>query len=125
MQGESLAELSAAFEEWRGGKQHVREATPDELMKRAYQAIGIHGLDAVVHATKVDRRRLRSSRARLDEDTTAGTPTFSRLELAAPVMKALPFAEVETPNGLTVRLFTQTDEALRLLSSVLDAGGLR
>ena len=125
MQGESLAELSEAFDEWRDRKQHLREATPGELMKRACEAIGVYGLDAVARATNVDRRRLISSRDRLDEDTTAGTPTFSRLELEAPEMKAQPFAEVETSDGLTVRLFTQTDEALRLLSSALGVGGWR
>jgi hypothetical protein len=34
-----------------------------------------------------------------------------------------PFAEVETPAGLKVRLFTETGEALGLLSSLLGAGG--
>jgi hypothetical protein len=125
MHVESLGELSAAFAEWRGRKRHLREAAPEDLMRHACRAIGVHGLDAVARATKVDRRRLSASGARFGENTTSGTPTFSRLELVAPAMTAQPFAEVETPTGLKVRLFTQTDEALRLLSSVLGAGGPR
>jgi hypothetical protein len=50
---------------------------------------------------------------------------YSRLELAAPAATARPFAEVETPTGLRVRLFTDTGEALGLLSSLLGARGLR
>jgi hypothetical protein len=36
-----------------------------------------------------------------------------------------PFAEVELPTGLKVRLFTETGEALGLLSSLLGAGDAR
>ena len=53
-------------------------------------------------------------------------PTYSRMELAAPAATtARPFAEVELPTGLKVRLFTETGEALGLLSSLLGAGGPR
>jgi hypothetical protein len=45
------------------------------------------------------------------------------VELAAPAATSRPFAEVEMPTGLKVRLFTGTDEALGLLSSLLGAGG--
>ncbi len=51
---------------------------------------------------------------------------YSRLELAGPaVATARPFAEVELPMGLKVRLFTETGEALGLHSSLLGAGGAR
>jgi hypothetical protein len=50
---------------------------------------------------------------------------YSRLELAVPGTTARPFAEVEMPTGVRVRLFTDTGDALRLLSSLLGAGGLR
>jgi hypothetical protein len=46
------------------------------------------------------------------------------VELAAPAT-ARPFAEVETPTGMKVRLFTQTDEALDLLSSLCGMRGAR
>jgi hypothetical protein len=52
-------------------------------------------------------------------------PTYSRLELAAPAAAARPFAEVELPTGLKVRLFTETGDALGLLSSLLGARGAR
>jgi hypothetical protein len=50
---------------------------------------------------------------------------YSRLELSAPAATARPFAEVEMPTGLKVRLFADTGEALGLLSSLLGTGGLR
>jgi len=45
------------------------------------------------------------------------------VELAAPVAMPRPFAEVEMPTGLKVRLFTQTDAALELLRSLCATGG--
>jgi len=47
------------------------------------------------------------------------------LELTAPAATARPFAEVEMPTGLKVRLFTETREALGLLTSLLGAGASR
>jgi len=47
------------------------------------------------------------------------------VELAAPVVAARPFAEVEMPTGLKIRLFTQTNETLELLSSLCGAGRAR
>jgi hypothetical protein len=128
MDGESLAELKAAFEKWRSRKRHVREAVPAELLQRARAAAGRHGAAAVARATKVDRGRLDTGRSRGKEGEMpgAGMPTYSRLELAAPAAAtARPFAELELPTGLKVRLFTETREALGLLSSLLGAGGPR
>lgn len=127
MDGESLAELKAAFEKWRRRKQHVREAVPAELLQRARSAAACHGWAAVARATKVDRGRLESDRSRGGKRRVSGadSPTYSRLELSAPAATARPFAEVEMPTGLRVRLFTDTGEALGLLSSLLGAGGLR
>ena len=127
MDGESLAELKAAFEKWRSSKRHVREAVPGELLQRARAAAGRHGWTAVARATKVDRSRLETDKSRGGKRRAAGTgvPKYSRLELAAPAATARPFAEVEMPTGLRVRLFTETREALGLLSSLLGAGGPR
>jgi hypothetical protein len=51
-------------------------------------------------------------------------PAYSRLEVPGPASPTTgPFAEVEMPTGLKVRLFAGTDEALGLLSSLLGAGG--
>ncbi|HEY6728748.1 MAG TPA: hypothetical protein VI197_32275 [Polyangiaceae bacterium] len=130
MDGESLAELKAAFEKWRSRKRHVREAVPAELLQRARAAAARHSWAAVARVTKVDRGRLESDRSRGGKRRVpgapgAGGPMYSRLELSAPAATARPFAEVEMPTGLRVRLFTDTGEALGLLSSLLGAGGLR
>lgn len=128
MDGESLAELKVAFEKWRSRKRHVREAVPAELLQRARAAAGHHGPAAVARAIKVDRGRLDTGRSRGKQGRVpeAGVPTYSRLELAAPsAATTRPFAEVETPTGLRVRLFTETREALGLLSSLLGAGDPR
>jgi hypothetical protein len=126
---ESLVELSAAFAEWRSRKRHAREAAPADLMKRACAAVRRHGPTAVARATKIRADRLtigpigRRSRRRVVP--AASVPTFSRIEIAAPSGPVRPFAEVEMPTGLKVRLFTQTDEAFGLLSSLLVAAGAR
>ena len=130
MGGESLAALKAAFEAWRSRKRHVREAVPAELLQRARAAIRRHGPAAVARATKVERGRLEAGRGpgknKKRRVPGTGVPTYSRLELAAPAAPtARPFAEVELPTGLKVRLFTETDEALGLLSSLLGSGGRR
>jgi hypothetical protein len=127
MDGESLAELKAAFEKWRSRKRHVREAVPGELLQRARTAAAFHGWAPVARATKVDRGRLESDRSRGGKRLVPGTggPMYSRLELSAPAATARPFAEVEMPTGLKVRLFTETGDALGLLSSLLGAGGPR
>jgi hypothetical protein len=128
MDGESLAELKAAFEKWRSRKRHVREAVPGELLQRARAAAGRHGWTAVARATKVDRSRLETDKSRGGRRRAAGTdvPTYSRLDLAAPAAATpRPFAEVEMPTGLKVRLFTESGEALGLLTSLLGAGGPR
>ena len=52
-------------------------------------------------------------------------PTFSRMEIVAPAVAARPVAEIETASGLKVRLFTQTDEALQLVSSLCGSGAAR
>jgi hypothetical protein len=127
MGGESLAELKTAFEKWRSKKRHVREAIPVELLQRARAGATRHGWAAVARATKVDRGRLEAERSRGGKRMVSGTgvPRYSRVELAAPASTARPFAEVEMPTGLRVKLFTETGEALALLSSLLGAGGPR
>jgi hypothetical protein len=121
----SLDELKAAFERWRRKKRYRQEAIPAALMERARRAARRHGPAAVARATRVDRGRLktgsRSRRAR--RPAAARAPAFSRLELAAPAVAARPFAELETATGVKVRLFTQTDEVLELVSSLFGSGG--
>ena len=129
MDVESLAGLKAAFNEWRSKKRHVREAIPAGLLVRARAAAQRYGPAAVARATRLDRARLKTgwcsgSRGGTGVPATS-VPMFSRVELAAPAGPTRPFAEVEMPTGLKVRLFAQSDEALGLLSSLLGAGGAR
>ena len=126
---ESLDELKKAFEVWRRRKRHVREPVPDELMARVRRAMGVHGLGPVSRATKIDRRRLERGRARRSRRrkvaAAAAVPSFSRVELAPPAAVDRPFAEFETPGGLKLRIFTQTEEVLGLLAAVCATGGGR
>ena len=127
MEVESLAGLKAAFEAWRSRKRHPREAVPVDLLERARAAARRHGSAAVGRATKVGRARLKGGRSRGEGGVAAASvPTYSRLEVAAPAAPtSRPFAEVEMPSGVKVRLFTDTGEALGLLSALLGAGGAR
>ena len=87
-----------------------------------------HGAAAVARATKVERARLALSAKGPGEGevTAASTPAYWRLEMPASTPRtSRPFAEVETPTGLKVRLFTDTGEALGLLSALLGAAGAR
>lgn len=128
MDVESLAGLKTAFEDWRSKKRHPREAVPGDLLRRACEAARHHGPAAVARATRVDRGRLKieANGRRRRRAAPARVPTFSRVELAAPVAAAArPFAEVETATGLKVRLFTQTNEAFELISSLCGLEGER
>jgi len=125
---ESLAKLKVAFAEWRSRKRYVREAIPVELLRQAQAAARRHGLAAVYRVTKVDLNRLKDGgRSRVRKRAPAASvPKYSRLELTAPTtVTPRPFAEIEMPTGLKVRLFTEAAEGLGLLSSLLGAGGLR
>jgi hypothetical protein len=126
MADESLAVLRDAFEAWRRRKRHAREAVPGDLMERARAAARHHGPAAVSRATKVQRGRLvvgRTERGQGGAGAASIVPAYSRVEVAPAAPGARPFAEVETPSGLTVRLFTETGGALGLLSALLGAGG--
>lgn len=127
MDSESLVELKAAFDAWRRRKRHVREAIPADLLRRACAAARHHGPSAVARATRVGRGRLKTGRRGRGgrKARAASVPSYSRLELTAPAATARPFAEVEMPTGLKVRLFTETGEALGLLTSLLGAGASR
>lgn len=118
METESLAALKKAFDEWRSGKRHVREAVPAPLLARARAATRRHGMTAVVRATKVERERLAFGHRRRARGSAESVPAFSRIELAGPTTTA--FAEVEMSTGLRVRLFTPTAETIGFLSSLFD-----
>lgn len=129
---ESLDGLKESFDAWRSRKRHAREVVPGELMERARAAARHHGPAAVSRATRVQRDRLVVAQTGGGESESrsvaaSAVPPYSRVEIAAPAstLSARPFAEVETSSGLKVRLFTETGEALGLLSSLLGAGGAR
>lgn len=131
MADESLVELGKAFAAWRRRKRHVREAVPEALMTRARAAARQHGSAVVGRATGVQRNRLVVVRAerrgvvgRLAAVASI-VPAYSRVEMAATAApsSAQPFAEVEAPSGLKVRLFVESGGALGLLSALLGAGG--
>lgn len=127
MRVDSVAELRVAFEVWRSKKRYATEKVPGELVARARRAIGVHGVKEVARATGLERQRLRGTPAGGGREVApvVAVPSFSRVELAAPAGASRPFAEVETPTGLKLRLFAQTQEALGLLSSLCGAGGGR
>jgi len=147
MKVESLKELESAFAKWRRGKKYVREAVPEELLVRARRAAERHGVAAVVRATRVDgprllrhrrgsvsRERERAAGAPRTHSTkerasTVSEPTFTRLELSAPVRESTgaqrPLAEVHTSGGATLRVFEESPGMMALLSQACGLGGAR
>jgi hypothetical protein len=128
MKVETLDELKAAFADWRSKKRHLREPVPSELRRRAHRAIDVYGVGVVARVTKLDQTRLKSERGERERaEAESMAPSFSRMELAAPAAAAAQdlFAEVETPAGLKVRLFTPTAQAVGLVRSLLATGGTR
>lgn len=124
---DSMEELSGAFAQWRGKKRHPREEMPAELLDRARRAASVHGVNRVARALKVDRRRLEPPSARAHRGngrrTDIATPAYSRVQLMGPTPRtAHPFAELEAPGGVKLRLFVASPEALGLLSSLLSGG---
>jgi hypothetical protein len=122
MQVDSLDELTVAFKRWRRKKRYVRERIPDELWGRALHAAQVHGLASVARATKIEHSRL-VERSKSKKASRSTTLAFSRLEIPAPSAMSSPIAEVETAAGLKLRVFTQTQETLSLLSSLCGIGG--
>jgi hypothetical protein len=131
MDRRSLGGLKEAFENWRSKKRYPREAVPVDLVERARRAAAWHGPAAVARATKLDRGRLKvggrsqRGRGRARPREPMAMPAFSRVELAAPAAAVRPFAEVETAAGVKLRFYTQTDQALVLLSALCGMGGGR
>ena len=124
MTNDSMTELEAAFSNWRRDKQYPKERIPDALLARARRAASAHGVGPVAY-----RLRVAASRLTIDAAAAAGpavpalAPTFTRLEIAAPLRASQPLAEAETPAGLKLRVFQITAETASLLSSFCRAGG--
>lgn len=123
---ESLSELKTAFRGWRSKKRYPRESVPEELLGRARRAVAVHGLAAVVKATRFDRSRLSGGRKDGVKERKASLPTvpsYSRLELAGPMSAARALVEAETQSGMKLRIFQITPETLSLLTVMCGAGG--
>lgn len=124
MRSDSLEQLSAAFGRWRAERRHVREKTPERLVRRARRAARTYGLAEVSRAVKLDRRRLEGAEPAPEgrETGPAAAPTYSRVELVGAAGSSRPFAELELPSGIKLRLYTHAPEAMSLLSSVCGSG---
>jgi hypothetical protein len=122
---DSLQELKAAFAQWRREKKYPREAMPRALVERARRTASVHGVGRVARAVRIDSRHLRESPRGTERNAAAEVPSYSRVALVAPAPAAHPFAELEMPSGLKLRLFSQTPDALGLLASLCGAGGER
>ena len=123
MKEESLEELGAAFKKWRATKRHLREAMPEELVERARRTARVHGVQQVARAVKVDGRRLEGTMGVWRGKRSAmAAPGYSRVEMVASA-GAGAFAELEMPNGVKVRLYSQTEQTLGLLSALCGGGG--
>lgn len=131
-----LKKLAADFRRWRKRKQHVRERIPDELMKKARQAIPAHGAWLVAQTIGVEHARLtqgfrpRKGRAAKQRQASPQSvkplkapapPAYSRLELPVPSASARPVAEVETAAGVKLKVFEVTPETVSLLSALTAA----
>lgn len=125
MRGDSLEQLSAAFGRWRAERQHAREKTPEQLVMRARRAAGSYGVAQVSRAVKLDRRRLEDAEPARKGDAEPAVPSYSRVELVGAAGSARPFAELELPSGIKLRLYSHAAETMSLLSSVCGAGGGR
>lgn len=131
MKVESLEKLEAAFGQWRRNKKHRRDATPEELLKRARAAVRFHGQAQVLRAVKIDCRRLREAatdtkKRGVPARVVPEVPSYSRVKLVAPsVERGRPFAELEMPSGVKLRLYSGEEETLTFLASVCGTGGGR
>ena len=121
MKVESLDQLEKAYVAWRKRKRHVREAVPDELIDRTHLAAVHFGGTAVSRAIKIDWQRLSKKRPL----KKPAIPSFSRLELPSLPSLDRPLAELETPAGMKLRIYSATPEALALLSSLCGLGNMR
>jgi len=121
VKSDSLEQLSVAFGRWRAERRHAREKMPERLVMRARRAAQTFGLARVSRAVKVDRRRLEGAEPARG-DPVAVTPAYSRVELVGATSSSRPFAELELPSGIKLRLYAPAPETMSLLSSVCGSG---
>jgi hypothetical protein len=123
---ESLVELKAAIEAWRQEAAPAAGGAGGSLGASAGRSAAPRGSGGRSRATKVERARLAPGVKSPGEGevTAASGPAYWRLEMPpSTTTPRRPFAEVEMPTGVKVRLFTDTGEALGLLAGTCQRGG--
>lgn len=128
MADSSLQELAFAFHRWRRAKKHSSEAIPDHLIEEANRVAARHGKAAVLKVTGVTGLASKRIQAQGRKDKRSGglKPTYSRVELMAPVAtRPSPLAELEAPSGFKLRVFAMTPETTDLLASFSRTGDER
>ena len=83
-------------------------------MERVRSAISVYGLGSVASAAKLQRSLIGK---RLE--TMGAVPSYTRMELPTPRGAV---AEVETPSGVKLRVFSVTPEVVNLLSVLSGVG---
>lgn len=125
MRVESMERLTAAVAGWRREKKHRGEKMPDELLGRVRLAARERGVNAIMRAMRVDRRRLEMASTETSEKSPSAesAPRYSRVDLTGvgAFAPAPPFAELELPSGAKLRLYSDSAQTLGLLSQVCGA----
>jgi hypothetical protein len=118
-----LKDLEVVFRDWRNKKRYEGEKIPETLVNRAREAATVHGVSAVMKATGLWRRRIVGKESK-PKHLGKVTPTFSRIAVTSPIgVPQSPLVEVETANGLKIRVFGTTPETMALLTSLCRPGG--
>ena len=127
MEFESLDQLKNAYANWRKKKRHVREAVPAELLEPTCRAATRFGTSQVSRAINMDWERMSNKISRNSSGSckkNGAPPAYSRLELLPPALSInQPLAEIESPSGMKLRIYSVGPEALALLSSFCRTGG--
>ena len=116
---DSLDRLLIVIDKWREGKRYRCESMPAGLLERVRRAAKVYGTKKVIKATRVRRERLveAADRSYSRSHTVNVVPTFSRIEISAPVNGRLPLVEAESVTGVKLRIFFSSTETMGLLSS--------
>lgn len=120
----NLNGLKVAFEGWRKTKRYKREAIPKELVRRARELAAIHGVSEVLEATGQGcyphLRKIKTERHVKGFREAMRPIRISRMKIPVFQGPTLPLAEVETPQGFRVKIFSLTPEMVDLMTSVVE-----